>query len=79
MPQHKDKDTTKNKYQIGIIIAIALMMIYGYSLFNSVRMHKTSSIYFNGAVMALWFLLALYWLRQLGRHYKNKEGQEKKD
>lgn len=81
MTNHKTKDRNKNQYQIGIIISIVAMLLYGYALYNSVRMHKTSSIYINGGITFAWFLLALYWLRQLGIHNKKKyldeQNQEK--
>lgn len=77
MTNHNNKDRSKNRYQIGIIISIVAMLLYGYALYNAVRMHKTSSIYINGGITFAWFLLALYWLRQLGIHNKKKFLEEK--
>ncbi|HTN35881.1 MAG TPA: hypothetical protein VL053_02340 [Arachidicoccus sp.] len=73
---HKDKNRTKNKYQIGIIFAVIGAMIYGYALYLAVRIHKTSAIYINAGIMTAWFLLAIYWLRQLG-HISKAEFEEK--
>ena len=67
------KDPRANKYQIGIIVSIIFMLIYGYSLYIAVRLGRTSKIYINGAVMLGWFLLCLYWLRQLGQLYKQRQ------
>lgn len=78
MTNHTTKDRSKNQYQIGIIISIVAMLLYGYALYNAVRMHKTNSIYINGGIMVAWFLLALYWLRQLGIHNKKKYLEQQK-
>lgn len=71
------KDPRENKYQIGIIVSLIFMLIYGYSLYISVRLGRTPKIYMNGAIVLAWFLLCLYWLRQLGRLHKTREqGQQ---
>lgn len=68
----KVKDPRENKYQIGIILSIVFMIIYGYSLYLAVRSGQTTKIYINGGIMFGWFLLCLYWLRQLGLLHKQK-------
>lgn len=79
MTNHRNKDRQKNQYQIGIIVSIVAMLLYGYALYNSVKMHNTRSTYINGGITFAWFLLALYWLRQLGMHNKKKYLEEEKD
>ena len=74
--QSRTKDPRENKYQIGIIVAIIFMLIYGYSLYLSVRLGRTTKIYINGAVLFGWFLLCLYWLRQLGLIHKARQQKE---
>jgi|GEM_PF-2273374 len=71
--KNKVKDPRENKYQIGIIVSIIFMLMYGYSLYIAVRLHHTTKIYMNGAILLAWFLLCLYWLRQLGLLHKQQE------
>jgi len=70
------KDPRENKYQIGIIVSLIFMLIYGYSLYLAVRLGRTTKIYINGAVLLGWFLLCLYWLRQLGLIHKERQQNE---
>ncbi|GAB3363285.1 hypothetical protein GCM10027566_31550 [Arachidicoccus ginsenosidivorans] len=77
LTNNRTKDPRENKYQIGIIVAIIFMLIYGYSLYLAVRLHHTTKIYINGAILFGWFLLCLYWLRQLGLlHKQNEQNKE---
>ncbi|SEA23791.1 hypothetical protein SAMN05192529_11162 [Arachidicoccus rhizosphaerae] len=74
------KDPRENKYQIGIIVSLIFMIIYGYSLYIAVRLGRTTKIYMNGGIMFGWFLLCLYWLRQLGLlHKQNQSNQDLPD
>lgn len=75
-PEKRVKDPRENKYQIGIIVSIIFMIIYGYSLYLAVGQGKTSKIYINGGIMLGWFLLCLYWLRQLGLLYKSNANKQ---
>lgn len=70
------KDPRENKYQIGIIVSVIFMLIYGYSLYLAVRLGRTTKVYINGGILLAWFLLCLYWLRQLGRLLKEQHQQQ---
>lgn len=77
LTKNRTKDPRENKYQIGIIVSIIFMLIYGYSLYLAVSVHHTTKIYINGGILFGWFLLCLYWLRQLGLlHKQNEQNKE---
>lgn len=67
------KNKTKNIYQIGIIVAVIFMLAYGYSAYNAFRMFDKSRGYMDIGIMAAWFVLTIYWLRQLAKMPKDKE------
>ena len=54
---NKVKDPRENKYQIGILVSIIFMGIYGYSLYLAVRLGRSSKMYINGGILLGWFLL----------------------
>ena len=70
MPKQQNK--RKNIYQIGVIIAVVIMLVYGYAAYNAFRIFDKTRGYVDVAVMAAWFILAIHWLRELARISKNK-------
>lgn len=82
IPSKRNKtasDPRATKYKVGMMAAIVMMVVYGYSLYNAVRLGRTSKMYINGAILLAWFLLCLYWLRQLGLLYKSRDETQHND
>ncbi|HEU0226210.1 MAG TPA: hypothetical protein VFQ86_00580 [Arachidicoccus soli] len=71
MPTQQNK--RKNIYQIGIIVAIIFMLAYGYSAYNAIRMFDKTRGYMDIGIMTAWFILTIYWLRQLARIPKDQD------
>ncbi|MGF7231063.1 hypothetical protein [Arachidicoccus sp.] len=69
----KQKNKRKNIYQIGVIIAIVSMLVYGYAAYNAIRMFDKSRGYMDIVIMTAWFILAIYWLRQLAKIPKDED------
>lgn len=69
----------KNSLQIGIIICIILFIVYLYSVFHAVQLHKTNRIYIDLSIAVLWFILAIYWLKQLSKLTKDDPTNDKND
>ncbi len=61
----KEKNTKKNLYQILIIICTLAIVVYGYSLYVSLKLHNNFKILLNGVLTAAWLFCAVIWWLQL--------------
>jgi membrane protein DedA with SNARE-associated domain len=69
------KNTVKNSYQIAVIIGVLGLLLYGYVLYNKIRISQYEHIFGYIAIEVAWLLITVYWWlqwRKIKRQEENK-------
>jgi len=71
----RKKNPVKNRLQIAVIVGVLGFVLYGYVLYNRIRVFRYDHIFWYVMIEIAWLLITVYWWLQ----WRKSEREEKEE